>query len=80
MWRLWKDCVNGRRVTDIRNAYCRTGEPYSDGNPHVMCGMIQHSSPTNLFIRTEVLTIMSIMITRLRVQSVREHRVMPVGI
>ncbi|KAL4786237.1 hypothetical protein BJX76DRAFT_355310 [Aspergillus varians] len=67
-------------ATDIRHAAYRQEEPYGDGKPHVMCSMIQHSLPTESLLRTEVLTIIGIIITRLGVQSLSAHIVIPVNV
>ncbi|KAL4883170.1 hypothetical protein BJY04DRAFT_27853 [Aspergillus karnatakaensis] len=60
-------------ITDIRWVNRR-----HDGNPHVQLAMVQHTPPTEELLRTELLTLLGVMITRLGVEDLAEHRVMPV--
>ncbi|KAL4782563.1 hypothetical protein BJX76DRAFT_358827 [Aspergillus varians] len=60
-------------TTDIRSVDRR-----HDGNPHILLMMIQHTSPVEELLRTEILTLVGVIITRLGAQSLADHRVMPV--
>ncbi|KAL5341040.1 hypothetical protein BJX70DRAFT_396098 [Aspergillus crustosus] len=60
-------------VIDITEAY------FQDDKPHVMFTAVQHGPHNEALLRTELLAIMGVMLTRLKLPALREHKVIPVN-
>jgi hypothetical protein len=68
----------GQSMLAPSTADIRSVDGRHDGNPHIQVITVHYERPVEELLRTEILTLSGIIITRLGALSLTDHRVMPV--